>query len=211
MARNSNMTANTLTLSRLGFLLIGVYLLYQPGVAPRTVAFALVWIVLLIDALDGPIARRRGETSTLGSILDIAIDRVVENVYWIAYTDLHLVPAWVAFVAVTRGILTDAVRGQALAEGQTPFEMMRTRWGRRLVSHRFLRAFYGIAKAVTFAGLAGYLVLEALWTGEPAARFLDPTRTGLLVLVYVTVGLNLLRGLPVLIEARRYFQLEASR
>jgi CDP-diacylglycerol--glycerol-3-phosphate 3-phosphatidyltransferase len=204
------MTANTLTLSRLGILLVGVYLLYQPGVAPRTLAFVLVWIVILVDAVDGPIARRRGEASTLGSILDIAIDRVVENVYWIAYTDLQLIPAWVAFVAVTRGILTDAVRGQALTEGQTPFEMMRSRWGRRLVSHRFLRAFYGTAKAVTFAGLAGYLVLEALWLGQPEARFLEPTQTALLILVYITVGLNLLRGLPVLIEARRYFQPDPS-
>ena len=127
------MTANKLTLSRLGILLVGVYLLYQPGVAPRTVAFVLAWVVILVDAVDGPLARRRGEASALGSILDIAIDRVVECVYWIAYTDLQLVPAWVAFVAVTRGILTDAVRGQALTEGQTPFEMMHTRWGRRLV------------------------------------------------------------------------------
>lgn len=199
------MVANVLTLSRLGVLSLGVWLLYLPDVAPRTVAFVLVWVVILVDAVDGPIARRRGEASALGSHLDIAIDRIVEFAYWIVFTDLQLVPVWVVLVVVTRGTLTDGVRAQALARGHTPFEMMRTRWGRLLVASRFVRAFYGTVKAVTFAGLAGYLVAEASWRGQPEARLLPAVQSFLMILVYLTVALNLLRGVPVLIEARRLF------
>lgn len=199
------MLANLLTLSRLGFLIAGIWLLYAPGIAAKAMAFVLVWVVILIDAVDGAIARRRGEASALGSVLDIAIDRVVENVYWITFTDLQLVPVWIALIVVTRGILTDAVRGFALARGTTPFEMMQTNWGRLLVSHRFMRAVSGTTKVVTFAGLVAYVGLLELWQQTANARFLPPIYTVLLVFAIVTALVNVLRGLPVLLEARRFF------
>lgn len=199
------MLANLLTLSRLGFLAAGIWLLYVPGMATKVMAFVLVWVVILIDAVDGTIARRRGEASALGSVLDIAIDRVVENVYWITFTDLHLIPVWLALIVVTRGILTDAVRGFALARGTTPFEMMQTDWGRWLVSHRFMRAVSGTTKVMTFAGLVAYVGLQELWQQTVNARFLPPIYTVLFILAIITVLVNILRGLPVLLEARRFF------
>ena len=199
------MLANLLTLSRLGFLAAGIWLLYVPGIAAKAIAFGLVWVVILIDAVDGTIARKRGEASALGSVLDIAIDRVVENVYWITFTHLQLVPVWLALIVVTRGILTDAVRGFALARGTTPFDMMQTNWGRWLVSHRFMRIVSGTTKVVTFAGMVAYLGLQELWQQTVNARFLPPIYTTLLIFALITVLVNVLRGLPVLFEARRFF------
>lgn len=143
--------------------------------------------------------------SAPGSVLDVAIDCVVENVDWIPFTNLHLVPVWLALIVVTRGILTDAVRGFALARGTTPFEMMRTNWGRWLVSHRFMRAVSGTTKVVTFAGMVAYVGLQELWQQTANARFLPPIYTVLLVFALLTVLVNVLRGLPVLLEARRFF------
>ena len=199
------MLANLLTLSRLGFLIAGIWLLYLPGLPAKAISFVLVWVVILIDAIDGTIARTRGEASALGSVLDIAIDRVVENVYWITFTDVQLVPVWVALIVVTRGILTDAVRGFALARGMTPFEMMQTRWGRWLVSHRFMRAVSGTTKVVTFAGIVAYIGLREWWQHTPNAQYLPPLHNLLLICVALTVLVNLLRGIPVLIESRRFF------
>lgn len=200
------MLANTISLSRLGFLALCVLLLYQPGVTAKALALALVLFILFLDGVDGIIARRRGTVTALGSVLDIAIDRVVENVFWIAFVDLGLVPVWVALVVVTRGILTDAVRGFALARGMTPFEMMESEWGRRLVSSRFMRALYGLAKVTVFAALVAVYGLQELWAGTPNARLLPPLETAVFALVLLTVSLTVIRGLPVLIEARRFFQ-----
>ncbi len=205
------MFTNLLTLSRLGFLLVGIWLLFQPGVTAKAIAFALVWVVLLIDAVDGTIARRRGETSALGGVLDIAIDRVVENVYWITFTSLGLVPLWATLLVVARGVLTDAVRGFALAQGQAAFDMMRSPIGRWLVSHRFMRAASGVSKAVMFAGLVAYLGLVELWPGTPAARWLPPLATALDVVVYLTVLINVTRGVPVLVESARLFRQSAPK
>jgi CDP-diacylglycerol--glycerol-3-phosphate 3-phosphatidyltransferase len=200
------MLANTISLSRLVFLALCLTLLYQPGATPKVAAFGLVIFILFLDGIDGIIARYRGTASALGSVLDIAIDRVVENVFWIAFVDLDMVPVWVALVVVTRGILTDAVRGFGLARGMTAFEMMKTGWGRRLVSSRFMRALYGVAKVVVFAALIGVYALQDAWAGMPNARLLPGLETAVFGLVLLTVSLTLIRGLPVLVEARRFFE-----
>lgn len=199
------MLANIITLSRLFFLALSVYLLHVSGITGPAVAFFLIILTLLMDAVDGAIARRRGSASPLGAVLDIAIDRVVENVFWITFVSLELVPLWVALVVVTRGILTDAVRGFAMGQGLTPFEMMETKWGRWLVSHRFMRAAYGTAKAITFPALALLLTVQRAWDGSANAVYLPQLNTAAFILVLITVSFTLLRGFPVLIEARRFF------
>lgn len=200
-----NMLANAITLSRLGFLALSVFLLHVPDVTARLVAFFLIIITILIDAIDGVVARRRGSMSALGAVLDIAIDRVVENVFWITFVSLGLVPLWIALVVVTRGILTDAVRGFAMGQGLEPFEMMRTSWGRWLVSQRFMRGLYGLAKAVTFPALALLHAANLAWSNIPQAANLPALRALAYGLVAITIAMNLLRGLPVLIESRRFF------
>lgn len=205
------MLANVVTLSRLIFLALSVLLLNQPSFGARIAAFALIIFTIFIDAIDGTIARRRGSESALGAVLDIAIDRVVENVFWITFVALDMVPLWIALVVVTRGILTDAVRGFAMGQGLQPFEMMRTSWGRWLVSQRFMRALYGVTKAITFPALALVYALTPVWTGTTMGDFLAPLRLIANVLVGVTIALNLLRGIPVLIESRRFFVLSQKK
>lgn len=199
------MLANAVTLSRLFFLALSVILLHLPAFPARLAAFFLIIFTIFIDAIDGTIARRRGGGSALGAVLDIAIDRVVENVFWITFVSLELVPLWMALVVVTRGILTDAVRGFAMGQGLQPFEMMKSSWGRWLVSQRFMRALYGVTKAVTFPALALLHALLPVWSGTALAAYLPPLRICVDVLVGVTIALNLLRGIPVLIESRRFF------
>lgn len=205
------MLANAITLSRLLFLALSVYLLHLPDVTARLVAFFLIILTIFMDAIDGMVARHRGSTGPLGAVLDIAIDRVVENVFWITFVSLGLVPLWIALVVVTRGILTDAVRGFALGQGLSPFEMMRTSWGRWLVSQRFMRGLYGVAKAVTFPALALLHTANMAWPGTAQAANLPALRTFVYMLIAVTIAMNLLRGIPVLIESRRFFREESRR
>ncbi len=196
------MVANAITLSRLLLLALVVLFLYEGGPALKMAAFLLTILIIVMDGLDGVVARARGETSDLGAVMDIAIDRVVENVYWIVYADLALVPVWVALVVVSRGIITDALRSFVLARGEGAFEMMKTPWARWLVSGRPMRAFYGAIKAVVFAALALFMALQEWFPGAP---WLQPLSTLLFGLVLVTVATTVLRGVPVVYESRRYF------
>ena len=194
--------ANRITLSRLPLLVVILLLLFWGDGWLKLLGFVLTIVLIAMDSLDGMVARRRGESSTLGSVLDIAIDRVVEVVLWIAYAGLGLIPVWVPMLVAARGILTDSIRGAVMAEsGETAFGMMRSRLGRWIVSGRFMRGFYGFAKTVAFAGLALLLALREL---HPGASWLAPLHSLLLVLTFFTVAITVLRGLPVLTESRRY-------
>jgi CDP-diacylglycerol--glycerol-3-phosphate 3-phosphatidyltransferase len=143
--------ANLITSARFVLLFFLVAMIYMAPPEWQLANPALLIIVILLDAVDGYVARRRQESSLFGSVYDIAVDRVVENILWIVLADIGLVPVWVALVFITRGVFVDSVRGQAAARGVGAFEMMRSPVGRFLVAGRFMRGFYGTIKAVAFA------------------------------------------------------------
>ena len=197
--------ANLITLSRLLWLALAVWAVYQPSVGWRLAAAGLTVFIIVLDGIDGIVARAWDEVSDLGSVLDIAVDRVVEQVLWIVYAHLGLVPVWAPLIVVGRGVLTDAIRAYVLAKGATAFGMMETGWGQFLVSSRFMRALYGGAKTVVFVYLALLAAAEVAWAGGPQFVTLAWMRAVALWLTVLVVSLTVLRGIPVFIEARRFF------
>ncbi|MFQ5984641.1 MAG: CDP-alcohol phosphatidyltransferase family protein [Alphaproteobacteria bacterium] len=191
--------ANLVTLIRFLLLFLLVAMAYRAPAAWQLADAPLLMLIIALDGLDGYVARKRGETSVFGSIFDIAIDRVVENVLWVVLADLDLVPIWVAIVFIARGSIVDSIRYAAISRGETAFGMMRSGWGRFLVAGRFMRGFYGALKAVTF----GWIFLlqpmpelvPAMWSAWSAVAV-----TATDVLVYACVAVCILRGVPVVAE-----------
>jgi CDP-diacylglycerol---glycerol-3-phosphate 3-phosphatidyltransferase len=193
--------ANLITLARLPLLvfLLGI-LLYSSTWSWQLLGLGLLGLLFLMDWIDGFVARRRRETSDLGAVLDIALDRTVENVLWVAFLSLGLISVWVPVIFLVRSFVVDGVRGVAFARGKPGFSMMHTPWGRFLVASRFMRAFYGLAKGVTFGCL---WLTHALILEDP--RYLTTLEPWYQSLVWLTVGLCVVRGLPVLLDGRLYF------
>lgn len=191
--------ANTITSARFVLLFFLVAMAYLAPPYWQLFNPFLLIVIIALDGVDGYVARQRGETSLFGSVYDIAVDRVVENVLWIVLADLDLVPVWVAILFITRGVLVDTIRGHGAAQGKGAFEMMRTRWGRFLVAGRFMRGFYGTIKAVTFAWILLFQPVPelspALWA-QWSATIEAVTRA----LIYFAVATCLLRGIPVVLE-----------
>ena len=191
--------ANVITLTRLLLIFPLVAMIYWASPEWRWLAPPLLLLIIALDGLDGYVARKRLETSVFGSIFDIAADRVVEYVLWTVLGHVGLVPMWVALVFIIRGTLVDSIRYAAIADGQTAFGMMRSRVGRFLVAGRFMRGFYGGLKAAAFAWLLSQAPLAYF---EPALWAAFAGASGLItdILVYGSVALCLLRGVPVLVE-----------
>jgi CDP-diacylglycerol--glycerol-3-phosphate 3-phosphatidyltransferase len=193
--------ANLITLARLPLLVaLLAILLYASTWHWQLLGLALLGVLFLMDWLDGIVARQRRQTTDLGAVLDIALDRTVENVLWIAFMYLDLVAIWVPVIFLVRSFVVDGVRGVALSRGKAGFAMMHTAWGRFLVASRFMRGFYGLGKVVTFACL---WLTHALALQDP--RYLVSWQPLYQSLVWLTVGLCVLRGLPVLLDGRLYF------
>lgn len=192
--------ANLITLARLLLLIAVVLIAYQPYSYWHFVNVALLILVFVSDGLDGYVARKRNEATVFGAMFDIASDRMTELTMWIVLVDLDIVPVWVPLVFIIRGTIVDTIRAsQVTTEKQMPFSMLESPLGKWLVGGKFMRAFYAVLKATTFCWLLLIQPLPALWPGI----FTD--WMGLLeaigrVLVYASVFVCLVRGLPVVWE-----------
>ena len=201
--------ANLITLARFILLFVLVALAYVDNPGLQLLNAPLLIVIFILDGIDGFVARRRNETSLFGAIFDIAVDRVVENVLLLVLVDLDMIPVWVAVVFLTRSFVVDSIRSQGASEGQTPFGMMRSPLGKFIVASRFMRIFYGALKAFTF----GFLFLVQPWP-LLLPDFYAASATILAVikwaLVYATVAVCVIRGLPVVIEFMHKTSLQRS-
>jgi len=214
--------ANLITAARvvLLFITIGFIYLGWPQNGQKgdpvwlLVATLLTLVVFIADAIDGVVARARGEASELGAVIDIAGDRIVENAYWIVFAHLGLLSVWFPIVQLTRSFTVDAFRTLALREGKTAFgetTMMQSRFGIWLAASRFNRGLYGSAKVVTFVwlllqmALTVQISLDAQWA-KNYGNLLSIMQTVGIILAVLTIFYSLLRGAVVVWDSRRYLQ-----
>ena len=122
--------ANAITLGRMPLLFIYIYLLYtgHPVIIFWCVPFII--IIMLLDMVDGMVARRLNQTSLLGSTLDIAVDRALEIILWVVFCSLGLIPIVIPLIVITRGTLTDAVRCVGTCNGNPAFNQLKNQIGR---------------------------------------------------------------------------------
>jgi CDP-diacylglycerol--glycerol-3-phosphate 3-phosphatidyltransferase len=174
-------------------------MIYLASPSWQLVTVPLLAVIIGMDGLDGYVARKRREVSVFGSIFDIAVDRVIEYVLWAVLGHVGLVPMWVALVFIVRGTFVDSIRYAAIAEGETAFGMMRSSLGRYLVASRFMRGMYGTIKAIAFGWL---LLIQPLPDLAPAfwGEWSGPIGMITILLVYASVVVCLVRGVPVIVE-----------
>lgn len=188
--------ANTITLSRFPLLAIYIALLYWGSGLGQLVAVGLIFVIILLDVVDGQVARRRNEANLFGSMLDIAVDRAVEIVLWVVFAHIGLISIVLPLLVIVRGIMTDAIRGVGMSDGTTPFDQIQSEWGRWLVSHRLMRAVSGTSKTVAFCLLT--LTVALITLNHSLAPLVQGLAVGASI---IAVAVCLLRGAPVLIEA----------
>ena len=148
--------ANLVSLIRTLLGLLVISLLFTQTQAVYLACFMLTIVVIAMDALDGYLARKLNESSKLGAVIDILGDRIVEQIYWVAFLALGWLPLWVPLVVIVRGIIVDGLRSMALEQGFTAFgqsSMQQSKLGGLLVSSNFSRTTYAVAKAAAFAFL----------------------------------------------------------
>ncbi len=192
--------ANIITISRILMAFIVIALLFVDTQAAAITAFVMTILVMWFDGLDGYVARKFNETSKIGALLDILGDRIVENVFWIAFSTLGYINVAVPIIVVARGIITDSIRSLALTQGYSAFgetTMQQNKFAKFIVASNFSRFTYALCKALAFA----FIILGTVEFKHNQLIF----DIGV-ICTYISVVFCVVRGLPVIIESKRFFK-----
>ena len=162
---------NTLTLARIAMIPVLVIVYYLPFSWSNLVACILFTLAAITDLLDGYLARRLDQTSTLGAFLDPVADKLMVAVVLVILVqqDPRLLLAVPAAVIIGREITISALR-----------EWMAELGARSKVAV----SIFGKIKTVTQMISLGMLIYENSFYGIPIYA------TGL-VLLYIAVILTL--------------------
>lgn len=117
---------NYITLSRIATIPVLIWLLSTRHLSSvhghKELIASLVFIAAsLTDTFDGYLARRRGQITTLGMLLDPLADKLMIAAVFITLVQFNprIVPAWIAVVIVGREFLVSGLRTIAANEGFT--------------------------------------------------------------------------------------------
>jgi CDP-diacylglycerol---glycerol-3-phosphate 3-phosphatidyltransferase len=119
---------NFLTILRIFFVPLLVALLVQDSwgivilgrkVSNETIALGVFLAAGLTDLLDGYLARRWKQITTVGTLLDPIADKLLISAALIALVQVGAVPAWMVIVVVGREFAITGLRSIAAAEGFT--------------------------------------------------------------------------------------------
>ena len=117
---------NALTLLRIFFVPLLVAALVQKNfqfqagtilIRHEMLALAIFLIAAATDLLDGYLARRWGQVTTVGTLLDPIADKLLVSSALIALVQVHALPAWMAILIVGREFAISGLRSIAAAEG----------------------------------------------------------------------------------------------
>ncbi|MFY9227251.1 MAG: CDP-diacylglycerol--glycerol-3-phosphate 3-phosphatidyltransferase [Blastocatellia bacterium] len=115
---------NTLTITRIFLVPILVVVLLTNvaskfGMPQQILGVSLFLAAALTDLLDGFLARRRGEVTTLGTLLDPIADKLLISAAFISLVETHVAPAWAVVIIIAREFAVSGLRSIAATEGFT--------------------------------------------------------------------------------------------
>jgi len=114
---------NYITLGRIVIVPLLVVVLLTPvaehwfGVSGYAAAIVIFVIASLSDIVDGQLARRRDQVSTLGKFLDPIADKLLISAALIVLVEKHLAPSWAVVVIIGREFIITGLRSVAASEG----------------------------------------------------------------------------------------------
>jgi CDP-diacylglycerol--glycerol-3-phosphate 3-phosphatidyltransferase len=87
------------------------------GVRKELVGAAIFGIASLTDVLDGYLARRRKQITTLGQLMDPLADKLLITAALVSLVQMDLAPAWMVAIILGREFAVTLLRGIAAARG----------------------------------------------------------------------------------------------
>ena len=95
---------------------LGLEALFGVSVAPEFVALAIFLAAAVTDLLDGYLARRWGQVTTVGTLLDPIADKLLISAALVSLVQTQNIPGWMAILIIGREFAVTGLRSIAAAE-----------------------------------------------------------------------------------------------
>ncbi|MBI2174235.1 MAG: CDP-diacylglycerol--glycerol-3-phosphate 3-phosphatidyltransferase [Candidatus Omnitrophica bacterium] len=168
-------------------------LLFVDGLPAKIAALVVFLIAGLTDWLDGFLARRFNQISSLGILLDPIADKVLVLGTFLAFVQLRLIPAWMVLLIALREFLITGVRLLAL---NRHIVLPAVKEGKHKTISQMLTIL------VVFLTL---IVQEMAAPGSIPHGIVELMHAGVLVCLWVTVVLTVFSGASFLWNNRNLF------
>jgi CDP-diacylglycerol--glycerol-3-phosphate 3-phosphatidyltransferase len=127
----------------------------------EVVAVVIFLTAASTDWLDGWLARRRGQVTTLGILLDPIADKLLTASAFISLVELQAAPAWMVVIIVGREFAVSGMRSIAAARGTI---IAASPWGKfKTASQVVAIVLLILTNTLERWGRYGFLGVAALW------------------------------------------------
>ncbi len=140
------------------------------GGEQEILASVLFVLASLTDGVDGYLARKRGQITTMGMLLDPLADKIMVTaaiVALVAYNP-QVVKVWIAVVIIGREFLISGLRSIAASEG---FTIQASDLGKLKTVTQIVSVVSAILAHHWFQWQIGFLVIPVKWTAITAIYF----------------------------------------
>ncbi len=118
---------NSLTIFRIFLVPVLVVVLLTKFEGKEIWAVAIFLVAASTDALDGYLARLRGQVTALGTLLDPVADKLLVSAALISLVEEGLAPAWMVVIIVGRELAVSGLRSLASQRG---IQIAASVWGK---------------------------------------------------------------------------------
>lgn len=167
---------NTLTIARIFFVPLLVAVLVQQRIVIHwngavisndVIALTIFWIAAATDILDGYLARRWRQVTTIGTLLDPIADKLLVSAALISLVQERVVAGWLVVLLVGREFAVSGLRSIAAVEGYTikASELGKTKTVSQVLAISLLMISMHHAWVLPWADAALYVVVFfSLWS-----------------------------------------------
>jgi CDP-diacylglycerol--glycerol-3-phosphate 3-phosphatidyltransferase len=167
---------NSLTIARIFFVPLLVAVLVQQRIilhwngtviSNDLIALLIFWLAAATDLLDGYLARRWKQVTTIGTLLDPIADKLLVSAALISLVQVQIVPGWLVVLLVGREFAVSGLRSIAAAEGFTisASELGKTKTAAQVLAISLLMISIHHPDVMNWADAAlGIVVFFSLWS-----------------------------------------------
>jgi CDP-diacylglycerol--glycerol-3-phosphate 3-phosphatidyltransferase len=167
---------NGLTIARIFFVPLLVAVLVQQRIilhwnatviSNDLIALLIFWLAAATDLLDGYLARRWKQVTTIGTLLDPIADKLLVSAALIALVQVQMVPGWLVVLLVGREFAVSGLRSIAAAEGFTisASELGKTKTAAQVLAISLLMISIRHREVMVWANIAlGIVVFFSVWS-----------------------------------------------